>query len=1039
MVRCRIGDAFQTTFMIDSGADVNVIAENAWEEIHDLYERNEIAIYDYKHKPNKKVLAFASSEPLSLIASFSAWTEAAKETKPRNFAKFLVVKGGEKSIIGRKTAVAMKLLQFGDSINNITAEKSEPAKDEHPFPKIPNERVTFDVDPNVAPTRNAYYHIPAAFSERASDRLKKMARQQIIEKVTKAPRWISGMSAVPKGAFDFRLVVNMKGPNRAIRRCYHRMPHLDEIQRKLHGAKVFSKLDLVSAFHHVELEENSRELTTFMAEDGMYRFTRLVFGVNCAPEKFQEIMERILRGIEGIIIFIDDILIFARNQEELTERTNKVLLKLKENNLTINKEKCQFAKSSITFLGHELTAEGLNINKTKIKAVESFREPRTSSELKSFLGLASYVSSFIPRFGDLTHVLWKTASTKPFQWSDKAQDAFQQTKKAIINCTTTNGYFSDTDEIVLFTDASPFALGAVLTQNDSEGRERVISFASKALTKTEQRYPQTQREALGIVWAVEHFHYYLRGRHFKIKTDARGVAFIFNRDRESRKRIMSRAQGFALRLNEFSYEIEYVSGNFNIADTPSRLYEGIDEEYTEREGPWEIGNLQCNEENFEHNKEQITCRELKESTSSDETLLKVMGAIESNEWPREIQNYKSVRDDLYPMNGLLMKAGAIVIPQKDRVRVLKIAHTGHPGATAMRSILRERVWWPSMDRETCEFVESCKSCTLTSRNNPPVPMARSDLPAAPWDLVAIDYNGPYARHNGISILLMVDCYSRFLLASIVKSTDFRSLEHVLESSFQRYGYPKTIKSDNGPPFNGKQYADYCEAHGIERIHSTPLFPQQNGTIERYMQLVNKAMQIAENDSKEYMQSLAETIRAHNCAKHRVTAISPEELMYNRKIRRALPLVGETTVTHESLNIKTRDSREKILAKNREDKKRGAKDTKLNVGDTAVIMRNIRSKGESRFDPTPWKIIDKKRGDLELEAADGRRTKRNVTMVKKIVSPTDDPSAPTRELEATSPLNCNKQSNQQELRRSTRSRKTPPHLDMYIRLLRGEIF
>lgn len=227
----------------------------------------------------------------------------------------------------------MKLLQLGGNVNTI-AELSGDESHGETFPKIPNELVEFEIDPEVTPTRNAYYNIPAAFRERASKRLEKMIKQGIIEKVTKAPRWISGMCAVPKGAFDFRLVVNMKGPNRAIKRCYYRMPHLDEIQRKLHGATLFTKLDLTSAFHHVELKEESRDLTTFMAEDGMYRFTRLVFGVNCAPEKFQEIMERILRGVTGIIIFIDDILVFGKDLSELRERTQSVLEVLAQNNLT---------------------------------------------------------------------------------------------------------------------------------------------------------------------------------------------------------------------------------------------------------------------------------------------------------------------------------------------------------------------------------------------------------------------------------------------------------------------------------------------------------------------------------------------------------------------------------------------------------------------------------------------------------------------------------------------------------------------------------
>lgn len=150
-------------------------------------------------------------------------------------------------------------MKLGCSLNKIEMEE-DPEIDNERFPTIPGEKVKFSIDDNVPATKNAYYNIPAAFSDRAALRVREMEQKGIIEKVTKAPRWISGMTAVPKGPDDFRLVVNMRGPNKAIRRNYYRLPNLDEIQRKLHGATIFTKLDLASVFHHVELEEESREL-----------------------------------------------------------------------------------------------------------------------------------------------------------------------------------------------------------------------------------------------------------------------------------------------------------------------------------------------------------------------------------------------------------------------------------------------------------------------------------------------------------------------------------------------------------------------------------------------------------------------------------------------------------------------------------------------------------------------------------------------------------------------------------------------------------
>lgn len=320
------------------------------------------------------------------------------------------------------------------------------------------------------------------------------------------------------------------------------------MKARLVGAKYFTKLDLHSAFHHVVISEKSRDLTTFMAPNGMYRFKRLVFGVNCAPEIFQRIMESILMGIDSVIIYIDDILIFAPTIEQLRTETKKVTAALRENNLTLNREKCVYEAEKLTFLGHQLSASGLNIEEQKVKDVEGFREPKTSSELRSFLGLASYVSAYIPRFADLTEPLWRVTGHNTFEWGNDQTVAFENVKRAIINCTTAQGFFDVKDKTYLYTDASPHALGAVLVQKNNQDEYRIISFASKTLTKTERKYPQTQREALAVVWSTEHYYYYLLGNESTIRTDAQGIAYIFDRGGDTPKRMM--------RLDAFQYNIE---------------------------------------------------------------------------------------------------------------------------------------------------------------------------------------------------------------------------------------------------------------------------------------------------------------------------------------------------------------------------------------------------------------------------------------------------------------------------------------------------
>lgn len=712
--------------------------------------RNGMAKLDPIHEFEARELrAYAVEAPMAVRCAFRAVVEVVDAIKPTVTAEFLVVDEGRRSLLGRQTASELKLLKVGLTVNSC-----DQAPATGMFPKVPGVKVKFSVNKAIPPTKNAYYNVPAAFREAARERLEDMEARGIIERVTKAPEWISGMSAVPKGKNDFRLVVNMRAPNKAIQREYFRMPLIDEMKIKLHGAKFFTKLDLNNAYHHLELCKESRDLTTFLTETGMYRFTRLMFGVNCAPEIFQREMCRLLEGVENKIVYIDDVLIFADTLDKLRRTTAQVLEILRANNLTLNQKKCEFDKTFVTFLGHGLDEKGFHVDEAKVKAIRQFRAPASVSELKSFLGLAAFVSPYIKDFAKISSTLWAATTSKDWSWGPEELAAFNALKEGITECTTTLGYFSDNENTILYTDASPKALGAVLVQEGSNKPPRIISFASKALTDTEKRYAQNQREALATVWAVEHFSFFLLGRHFTLKTDAQGVAFILNRSRESSKRALTRADGWALRLSPYDYEVEYIRGRENIADPPSRLYTGNDAPFDDQQSPWEIASLEAKSVGF------LTVKELQEETALDTTLQSVIDALETRSWSEELRTFENVAADLSLKDGILVKNGCAVVPTKLRSKTLNLAHNGHPMTAKLKSILRERVWWPRMSSDAEEWVKSCQTCAINGRPEKPTPMKRIPAPQAVWETIALDFNGPYARFGGISILLIVDYRSR---------------------------------------------------------------------------------------------------------------------------------------------------------------------------------------------------------------------------------------------------------------------------------------
>ncbi|XP_058837536.1 uncharacterized protein K02A2.6-like [Topomyia yanbarensis] len=439
--------------------------------------------------------------------------------------------------------------------------------------------------------------------------------------------------------------------------------------------------------------------------------------LSSASEHFQRIIEQILSGCPNSFNYQDDIFVYGKTEQEHNEALKAVLKALEDHNVILNLKKCKFKTTETEFLGHTISQNGVKPTESKIAAVCQFRSPSSAEEVRSFLGLVGYVGRFIPDLATKTFELRQLMSSdQKLEWLAKHEIAFSALKKAV--CTApVLGFFDNRRRTRVVVDASPVGLGAVLLQyiDELEDRPTVISYASKSLSSAERRYCQTEKEALAIVWSVEKFQLYLIGREFELETDHR--------------------------LQPFKFRIVYKPGKSNIADPLSRLSASAD-----------ANEVDISDDQIYINaiteSVAIDVSEIRDALDSDPELHSVKRALISGSWSDECdtataKEYAPFQKELSLLEGYVIRGCRLVVPRSLRSRMLQLAHEGHSGETSMTSRLRDRVWWPGMDKDAKKVVKDCEGCRLVGKPSLPEPMRRRRMPSEPWIDVAMDFLGPF--------------------------------------------------------------------------------------------------------------------------------------------------------------------------------------------------------------------------------------------------------------------------------------------------------
>lgn len=703
-----------------------------------------------------------------------------------------------------------------------------------------------------------------------------------------------------------------------------------------------------------------------------------MFGVTCAPELFQKIMEKMLIKCEGTINFIDDILIWGSNEAEHDLRLSKVMDVLKHNNVLLNNEKCIYKAQTIQFLGHELKPEGVKPLPKYMNSITEFRMPKTIEELQSFLGLVNYINKWIPNLATITEPLKQILRQKlgkkaniEDHWKKDQNEAFGKLKEMLFKIPTL-GYYDVKDKTQVIADASPVGLGAVLVQTDNNG-PRIIAYGNRTLTPCERKYSQTEKEALALVWAIEHFNTFLFGKEFDLITDHKPLEFLFS----PKSKPCARVERWVLRLQAYRYNIKYKPGKTNIADPLSRLCKYSDQ------------LLHSTIEDYVHQIVElarpcaISMQQIIKESEADMEIVNVKKGIYNHQWDESVKPYKIFSDELCFYGDILLRGSRIVIPQNLRKQVLLAAHEGHPGVVSMKSRIRSKVWWPRIDKDVELMVKSCKGCTLVTLPNNPAPMKRRELPSEPWVDIAMDLLGPLPNND--YILVIVDYYSRYKEVKITRTITSSQIISILKELFSRLGYPLSITADNGRQFVSEEFKSFCHHCNIKLFNTVPYWPQMNGEVERQNRDIVKRLKISFSNKQDIRDALYEYLMMYNSTPHSVTGKTPSELFFKRMNRDKIPMLKDMNETHNDSEVRDRDKLQKEKGKEYGDRKRKAEIPDLIEGDKVYVKEMVKNhKLSTTFNPTPHIVEQSVGGDFTIRNEEtGQRLRRNVIHLKRI--------------------------------------------------------
>lgn len=647
---------------------------------------------------------------------------------------------------------------------------------------------------------------------------------------------------------QLRLCVDYRALNAITKKNRYPLPLIQDLLDRVQGCTVFTLIDLKNAFNLIRIRDGDEWKTAFRTQLGLFEYTVMPFGLSNAPATFQGYVQDVLRDLLDIIcvVYIDDILIFSRNQSEHNDHVRLVLERLRTGRLFANIEKCAFDQPEVEYLGFFINAQGIKMSPKKLSTILDWPVPTTIKGLQSFLGFANFYRRFIPGFSRIAYPLYsltkKTATphNSTFPLSGDALQAFQTLKSHFVSAPLLL-HFDPSKQCTLVTDASDFAISAILLQPDSANLLHPVAYFSRKLSPAEINYTIYDKELLAVIEAFRDMRAWLIGTSTPVIVccDHKNIQYFMT------ERFLNRRQArWSMFLSEFNFTLDFLPGSTNPADGPSRRPDYIpssDDEAVQQQRKTLLNPSQTYRlfnEALPTNTSSIASLSTF-SFESSELADKFKDAFKTDiEWREGIS---SENTSFTVENDLVFHNGRLFVPTSLRDMVLKTRHdsviAGHPGRTRTINFVEKDYSWPGLRRFVRRYIQECNTCQKIkdARHKPYGLLQPIEIPDRPWKSISMDFIVKLPQSHGYdSIWVVCDRLTRaaHFVPTLESITSSDLARMFLDRIFRYHGLPDSIISDRGSVFVSKFWKELLRLLDVKVKTSTAYHPQTDGLTER---------------------------------------------------------------------------------------------------------------------------------------------------------------------------------------------------------------